>query len=197
MPFEFQKLLIPEIILIKPKVYKDDRGLFIETYKFSDFSNVGIKENFVQDNYSRSKKNVLRGLHYQINPAAQGKLIRCLHGSIFDVAVYIRKGSPTYGKCVSSELSEENAHMLYIPAGFAHGFLVTSDIAGVVYGCTFEYSSANDRGIIWNDSNIAIKWPVANPILSDKDKEHKTLDKADNNFEYLKGTDLCECLKIS
>lgn len=186
MSFEFQPLSIPDVILIKPQVFKDGRGFFVETYKYTDFATIGIKEKFVQDNHSSSEKNVLRGLHYQINPNAQGKIVRCLRGSIYDVAVDIRKNSPTYGKWVSVELSAENQLMIYIPTGFAHGFLVTSDVAEIVYKCTSEYSSVSDRGVIWNDPNIAIKWPTSYPILSDKDSKHKTLDEADNNFEYIK-----------
>lgn len=186
MTFEFQPLSIPDVVLIKPNVFKDARGFFAETYKFSDFAKVGIKERFVQDNHTRSVKGVLRGLHYQINPSAQGKLLRCVEGSIFDVAVDIRKGSPTYGKWVSVDLSSDNLMMIYIPAGFAHGFIVTSSVAEIVYKCTSEYSLSNDKGIIWNDPNIAIKWPISNPILSDKDSKHETLGEADNNFEYIK-----------
>lgn len=182
MSFEFQSLPIPSVILIKPQIFKDDRGFFVETYKFTEFAKAGIKERFVQDNHSSSENNVLRGLHYQINPNSQGKIVRCLRGSIYDVTVDIRKKSPTYGKWVAAELSAENRLMVYIPAGFAHGFLVTSDVAEVAYKCSAEYSPVSDRGIIWNDPNIAIKWPTSKPILSDKDSKHKTLDEADNNF---------------
>ena len=186
MSFEFQSLSIPAVILIKPQVFKDSRGFFIETYKFKDFAEAGIKEQFVQDNHSSSEKNVLRGLHYQINPNSQGKIIRCLCGSIYDVAVDIRKKSPTYGRWVAVELSAENKMMIYVPVGFAHGFLVTSDVAEIAYKCTSEYSSVSDRGIMWNDPCLAIKWPTSKPILSDKDSKHKTLAEADNNFEYIK-----------
>ena len=184
MQFKFRRLEIPEVILIEPVVFEDERGFFMETYKYSDFSNFGIKERFVQDNHSKSKKGVLRGLHYQKNPKAQGKLVRCIRGKIFDVAVDIRKGSPTFGKWVGVILSEENKRMLYIPKGFAHGFCVLSDEAEVVYKCTEEYSPENDRGIIWNDKDIGIKWPIKDPILSEKDKKHPTLKNADINFIY-------------
>ncbi|MFH1563274.1 MAG: dTDP-4-dehydrorhamnose 3,5-epimerase [Nitrospirota bacterium] len=184
MPFDFERLSIPEIILIKPKVFIDERGFFMETYKYLDFANVGIKENFVQDNYSKSDKNVLRGLHYQKIPKSQGKLIQCLKGKIYDVAVDIRKGSPTYKQWVGIELSEENHHILYTPPGFAHGFVVLSDIAEVTYKCTAEYSSEDERGIIWNDPDIGINWPVRNPTLSKKDKEYPALKDTDNNFYY-------------
>ncbi|MEW6214253.1 MAG: dTDP-4-dehydrorhamnose 3,5-epimerase [Nitrospirota bacterium] len=184
MSFSFKRLLIPEIILIEPVVFADGRGFFIETYKYSEFAKAGIKEYFVQDNHSKSVKGVLRGLHYQKNPKAQGKLIRSLRGRIFDVAIDIRKGSPTYGKWVSIELSGENNQMLYIPSGFAHGFLVLSNIAEIIYKCTEEYSPENDKGIIWNDPDINIDWPVENPILSEKDRGLPRLIDADNNFYY-------------
>jgi dTDP-4-dehydrorhamnose 3,5-epimerase len=184
MPFNFQRLDIPEIILIKPRRFDDRRGFFMETYKHSDFLRSGIHEHFVQDNYSRSMERVLRGLHYQRSPHAQGKLVQCIKGKIYDVAVDIRKGSPTFMRWISAELSEENNYMFYIPPGFAHGFLVLSDIADVIYKCTGEYSPADDRGIIWNDPDIRIQWPVQEPILSEKDSSHPLLRDADNNFEY-------------
>ncbi|MBU2529778.1 MAG: dTDP-4-dehydrorhamnose 3,5-epimerase, partial [Elusimicrobia bacterium] len=131
----------------------------------------GIKENLVQENHSRSKKNVLRGLHFQKSPKAQGKLVQCLHGKIFDVAVDIRKKSPTFLKWVGVELSQDNGEMLYVPKGFAHGFLVLSNSADVIYKCTAEYSPKHERGIIWNDPQINIVWPSLMPLLSDKDEE--------------------------
>lgn len=171
MSFEFQKLSIPDVILIKPRVFPDGRGLFAETYKYSEYSKAGIKERFVQTNYSRSSKNVLRGMHYQKSPSAQGKLIRCLHGKILDVAVDIRPGSKTFGKWVSSELSGENHLMMYIPEGFAHGFLVLSDLADIEYKCTNEYAPTCEGGIIWNDPDINIQWNVEAPLLSIKDSQ--------------------------
>jgi dTDP-4-dehydrorhamnose 3,5-epimerase len=156
----------------------------METYKYSDFLRNGIQEHFVQDNYSRSVRDVLRGLHYQRNPHAQGKLIQCIRGKIFDVAVDIRKGSPTFMQWISTELSEENNRMFYVPPGFAHGFIVVSDIADVIYKCTKEYSPEDDRGIIWNDPDIQIRWPIQEPVLSEKDSRHPLLRDADNNFEY-------------
>ena len=182
MPFIFKKLSIPEIILIEPKVFDDPRGFFMETYKYSNFEEIGITEPFVQDNYSRSQKHVLRGLHYQKNPHAQGKLVQCFQGKIFDVAVDIRVGSKTFGKWVACELSDANSSVLYVPKGFAHGFLVMSKYADVVYKCTAEYSPESDRGIIWNDPDMNIHWPVAEPILSEKDSKHPLLKDADNNF---------------
>lgn len=182
MSFEFKKLSIPEIVLIVPKIIRDSRGFFTETYKYSDFAGFGIEERFVQDNHSKSARNVLRGLHYQKKPVAQGKLVRCIKGLIFDVAVDIRRNSPTYGKWIGEELSDANQNMLYIPPGFAHGFLVLSEEAEVIYKFTKEYSPENYRGIIWNDPKIAISWPVSNPILSEKDKKYSGIGEADNNF---------------
>lgn len=184
MPFTFKRLSIPDVILIEPRIFADARGFFMETYKYSDFLNTGIREQFVQDNYSRSTHRVLRGLHYQKDPHAQGKLVQCLQGNIFDVAVDIRKGSPTFGRWDGVELSEEDHRMLYVPPGFAHGFVVLSESADVVYKCTKEYSQADDRGIIWNDPDINIQWPVSNPVISEKDMKHPSLRDADNNFEY-------------
>jgi len=180
--FEFSRLSIPDVVLIKPRVFTDSRGYFFETYKQGDFSEAGIKELFVQDNHSRSSSNVLRGLHYQKDPAAQGKLVRCMRGAIFDVAVDIRKGSPSYAKWVAMELNDENNFILYVPPGFAHGFVVLTETAELSYKCTSEYAPQYDRGIIWNDPDIAIDWPVGNPLLSDKDARHPLLKDADNNF---------------
>jgi dTDP-4-dehydrorhamnose 3,5-epimerase len=182
MPFEFKSLEIPGLVLIQPQVFGDERGFFFELYKHSDFARGGIKGPLVQDNYSRSGKGVLRGLHYQKTPRAQGKLVTCTQGRIYDVAVDIRKGSPFYGKWMSVDLSAENRSMLYVPPGFAHGFQVLSDTAEVMYKCTDEYSSADDRGIIWNDPDINIAWPLKDPVFSDKDKIHPLLRDADNNF---------------
>jgi len=171
-------------VLIKPKVFGDERGFFLEIYKHSDFVGANITEHFVQDNYSRSSRGVLRGLHFQKNPRAQGKLVRCVKGSIFDVAVDIRKGSPNYGRWVGEELSEINNVMLFVPAGFAHGFLTLSESAEVLYKCTAEYSPEEDRGIIWNDPDVGIAWGVDAPVLSGKDRIHPPLREADNNFVY-------------
>jgi dTDP-4-dehydrorhamnose 3,5-epimerase len=183
MPCVFSRLAIKGVVLIQPKKFVDDRGFFIETYKRTDFVAAGIEENFVQDNHSRSSKGVLRGLHYQKFPYAQGKLVRCLSGRIFDVAVDIRKGSETYGKWIGEELNAENDRMLYIPAGFAHGFLVLSDTADILYKCTVEYSPEYDRGIRWNDPQVGIQWPISEPVLSEKDGIHPFLKDADNNFQ--------------
>ena len=182
MPFEFKKLEIPDIILVKPRIFGDDRGYFLETYKSSDFAANGIAENFVQDNYSKSSKGVIRGLHYQKDPMAQGKLVKCISGIIFDVAVDIRKSSATYGKWVGEVLDDTEQKMLYIPPGFAHGFLVLSQTAQVMYKVTKLYSPEHDRGIIWNDPDIAVDWQISSPLLSTKDAVLPRFKDCDNNF---------------
>lgn len=184
MPFIFNRLSIPDVVLIEPKVFKDDRGFFIESYKKSDFLEFGIKKEFVQDNHSKSVCGVIRGLHYQTNPKAQAKLVRCTSGSIFDVAVDIRIGSPTYGKWVGEILSEDNKKLLYIPIGFAHGFSVLSETAELLYKTTEEYSQENDASIFYNDPEIKIDWKISNPIISEKDKKAVLLKFAKNNFIY-------------
>jgi len=198
MPFKFKRLAIPDVILIEPRILPDERGFFMESYKYSEFAAFGIKEHFVQDNHSRSGKGVLRGLHYQNPPKAQGKLVRVVIGEVFDVAVDIRsargikregnipraKGSPTYGKWVGVKLSAENKRMLYIPPGFAHGFCVLSEEAEVLYKVTEEYAPDHEVGIIWNDPELAIEWPIKDPILSVKDAALPTLNDAENRFIY-------------
>ena len=170
MKYEASKLEIDGLILITPKVMYDERGFFLESYTRNEFEKLGIKDEFVQDNHSLSIKNTLRGLHFQKEPYAQSKLVRCITGSILDVAVDIRKDSNTFGKHVKVVLSSEDKTMLYIPRGFAHGFLVLSDIAEVLYKVDNFYSKEYESGIIWNDNELGIDWPVTNPILSEKDK---------------------------
>jgi dTDP-4-dehydrorhamnose 3,5-epimerase len=182
MPFTFQKLQIPDVILIEPKVYSDSRGFFIETYKKSEFIENGIVEDFVQDNWSHSTKGTLRGLHFQKQPKAQAKMVMVLKGEVFDVAVDIRKGSPTFGQWVGLTLTEKKAQMLYIPAGFAHGFCVLSNKADFVYKVSDEYSRELDRGIFWNDPDIGIKWPISDPLLSEKDLSLPLLKDVDLDF---------------
>ncbi len=184
MPFTFTPLALPDVILIQPRLFADPRGFFLETYKYSEFQAHGIPETFVQDNHSRSVRGVLRGLHYQNPPQAQGKLIRVVRGAIYDVAVDIRPSSPTFGQWVSAVLSEENQHMLYVPPGFAHGFLVLSDLADVTYKVTTEYAPDLDAGILWNDPTLAIQWPLEGPpLLSSKDAALPPLLQADIRFE--------------
>jgi len=184
MPFSFKKLDIPEVILVEPKIFPDERGFFMESFKESEFIKNGINAKFVQDNYSHSTKGILRGLHYQKDPKAQAKLVTVIRGEIFDVAVDIRKNSPTYGKWIGETLSEENHRLLYVPQGFAHGFLVLSDEVDVIYKVNNEYSPENDRGILWNDPDVDIKWPLEETLVSDKDKKQPLLKDADNNFTY-------------
>ena len=184
MPFTYKNLDIPEVILVEAKSFLDDRGFFLESFKESNFISNGINTKFVQDNFSRSVKGVLRGLHYQKNPKAQAKLVTALRGEIFDVAVDIRKNSPTYGKWVGENLSDQNHKLLYIPEGFAHGFCVLSQDADVLYKVNNEYSPENEKGILWNDPEIDIAWPTDNPILIEKDLQLPTLKDADNNFVY-------------
>lgn len=188
MPFTFHRLAIPEVVLIKPRVFPDARGFFLETYKGSEFAAAGIDLPFVQDNHSRSIRGVVRGLHYQKRAAAQGKLVRVISGVIFDVAVDIRRGFPTYGRWVAEVLSAENQHLLYVPPGFAHGFCTLSDVAEVAYKATAEYAPELDRGIVWNDPDLAIAWPITEAVLSPKDAALPRLRDADNDFVYAETT---------
>lgn len=171
---------IPDVLLIEPKVFGDSRGFFFESFNQQAFSEkTGVEVNFVQDNHSRSSKNVLRGLHYQIEQA-QGKLVRVVSGEIFDVAVDVRKSSPTFGQWVGYLLSAENKQQLWIPAGFAHGFLVVSETAEVLYKATDYYAPQHERSILWNDPDLAIAWPLdSEPILSAKDIAGKPFKDAE------------------
>lgn len=176
MPFEFKSLDIEDVILVTPKVFGDTRGFFMEGYKKSEFKKNGIDIEFNQDNHSKSTKGVLRGLHYQAKPHAQAKLVRCPKGKIFDVAVDIRPNSPTFKKWVGAILSEENKRMLFIPEGFAHGFVVLSDEAELLYKASNEFDLASDRGIKWNDPEIGIKWGIDFvPLVSEKDNNQPLL----------------------
>ncbi len=171
---------IPDVLLIEPKVFGDERGFFFESFNQKIWEEkTGIKTKFVQDNHSRSAKNVLRGLHYQIKQL-QGKLVRVISGEVFDVAVDIRKNSPTFGKWVGEILSAENKRQLWIPEGFAHGFLVLSDTAEFLYKTTDYWAPEHERSIIWNDPELAIAWPLqGEPVLARKDAEGKRLNDAD------------------
>ena len=180
--FHFKELEIPGVFLIGVKHTRDGRGFFAETYKRSIFEDHGIADVFVQDNLSHSVHRVLRGLHYQKEPMAQAKLVMVASGEIFDVAVDIRQGSPTYGCWVGEKLSVSNRRMLYVPVGFAHGFCVLSQEADLLYKVTAEYAPDCERGIAWNDPDIGIEWPVQAPKLSKRDAGLPLLKDADNNF---------------
>jgi dTDP-4-dehydrorhamnose 3,5-epimerase len=184
MAFIFEPQSIPEVILVKPQPRGDERGFFKEHYKHSEFMAGGIPDLFIQDNHSRSTKNILRGLHYQKLPKPQAKLVSVIRGKILDVAVDIRQGSPTFGKHVAVELSDENHYQLYVPVGFAHGFAVLSESADVFYKVNGEYSLEHDRGISWNDPALGINWTITEPLLSNKDQNQPLLANADNNFVY-------------
>ncbi|QKG80195.1 dTDP-4-dehydrorhamnose 3,5-epimerase [Tenuifilum thalassicum] len=177
---------IPEIKIIKPKVFTDNRGYFFESYNQKTFHALGIENNFIQDNESFSKKGVIRGLHYQLSPYAQSKLVRVVKGKIFDVAVDIRKNSPTFGQWVGVELSDENKHQLLIPKGFAHGFVTLSEYAIVNYKCDELYNPEADRGIRFNDPQIGIDWLIGldEAIVSAKDNVHPYLKDAEINFDF-------------
>jgi len=184
MPFTFKRLSIPDVILVEPQSFSDDRGFFFESFKESDFFSNGIDKKFVQDNFSHSVNGVIRGLHFQKAPKAQAKLVTVLKGKIFDVAVDIRKNSPTYGKWVSEILSDDTHNLLYVPEGFAHGFCVISDEADVLYKVSNEYSQEHERSIIWNDPKLDIQWPIKKPIISNKDNKLSLLENLDNDFVY-------------
>lgn len=176
MSLKASKTALPGVLIIQPDVFRDSRGFFMETYHQKKYSEAGIKLNFVQDNYSHSSKGVLRGLHYQLTHP-QGKLVYVIKGEIFDVAVDIRRGSPTFGQWVGEILSEGNNYQIFVPEGFAHGFCVLSETADVLYKCTDVYYPDDDRGILWSDQAIGIAWPVQNPAVSDKDSRHPLLHK--------------------
>lgn len=180
--FTFEKTSIDGVCIITPKVYGDDRGYFMETYKESDFKEAGICCNFLQDNQSKSRKGVLRGLHFQ-KAYPQAKLVRVIKGEVYDVAVDLRKDSPTYGKYIGVVLSEENKKQFFIPRGFAHGFLVLSDEAEFVYKCDNLYHPEDEGGLMYNDKDIAIDWPEGYDfILSEKDKNFPTFENLDFSF---------------
>ena len=184
MPFHFHPLAMPEVILVEPQRFGDARGFFMETYQYETFAANGITPRFLQDNHSRYAQGVLRGLHYQKEPFAQGKLLKVVIGEIFDVAVDIRRGSPTFGQWVGERRSAENGRILYVPPGFAHGFCVLSQTADLIYKTTNYYKPESEAGIIWNDPQVGIEWPVSSPKLSNKDMTLPPLAKADINYSY-------------
>ena len=169
MPFTFSECELPGLVIIEPRVFPDSRGFFMESFKESDFLKAGIDARFVQDNHSLSSKNVVRGLHFQLPPAAQAKLVRVVRGAVWDVAVDLRKGSSSFGRWHGLELSENNLRMLYIPEGFAHGFISLMDNTHLLYKCSSEYNPSYDSGIRWDDPEISISWPAASPLVSEKD----------------------------
>lgn len=176
---EFQRLDIPDVVLVKPKVFGDERGWFFESWEARKFAAAGLDVTFVQDNYSRSVKGTLRGLHYQLKQP-QGKLVRVAQGEVFDVAVDIRKSSPTFGKWVGTVLSADNKHQLWVPPGFAHGFYVLSETAEFFYKCSDFYAPEHERTLRWDDPKLGIAWPLSGaPLLSPKDRLGKPLAEAD------------------
>jgi dTDP-4-dehydrorhamnose 3,5-epimerase len=169
MALKVTETALPGVLIIDPVVHGDQRGFFLETWKADQYRSIGIKESFVQDNHSRSEKNVLRGLHFQ-KSHPQGKLVRVARGSVFDVAADIDPLSPTYGRWVGVELNDESMRQFYVPPGYAHGFCVLSEIADFLYKCTDYYRADDEMGIFWNDPDLAIDWPVQNPSLSQRDQ---------------------------
>lgn len=175
---EYKKLEIPDVVLMTPPVFGDERGFFMETFRQSEFEKNCGNYQFVQDNHSSSSKNILRGLHYQ-HEKPQGKLVRVVRGEVFDVAVDMRKDSPTFGQWVGEYLSADNKRMLWVPPGFAHGFIVTSEQAEFVYKCTDYYNPGDEYSLMWNDKTIGVDWPAGvEPILSDKDAKGLTFEEA-------------------
>ena len=174
MPFDFKKTALKGLLIIQPRVFKDSRGFFMESYKKSEFISAGVSEEFVQDNHSFSSKGVLRGIHFQSEPYAQGKLVRVITGAVWDVAVDLRKESLSFGEWFCLELNEENGTMLYLPPGFGHGFLTLKDNTHFLYKCTTEYEPASDGGVRWDDQDMAIEWPLEpwqKPVISEKDEK--------------------------
>jgi len=186
MAFQFTPVTnIPSLIVIEPKVFGDERGWFAEMYKATDFVAHGIDAHFVQISHSKSGKiGTIRGLHFQLAPHTQGKLVRCIRGKVHDVAVDIRKGSPSFSKYAAVELSEENKKLFWIPPGFAHGFCALTDGAEIEYYQTQEYSPENERSLLWNDPTVGVVWPTSSPILSPRDSAGVPIDKLDYNFIY-------------
>jgi dTDP-4-dehydrorhamnose 3,5-epimerase len=176
---DIKKTKIPEVVVLEPKVFGDERGFFLESYNQKRFEEIGLGRNFVQDNHSRSARNVLRGLHYQLGQP-QGKLVRVVAGAIWDVAVDLRRSSPTFGQWVAEEISAENKRMLWVPEGFAHGFVVISESADVLYKTTDFYAPSAERSLLWNDPQLGIPWPLSGePLLSQKDRAGALLSQAE------------------
>ena len=182
------KTPLPGVLVLEPKLHGDSRGFFLETWREDTLKEAGIDERFVQDNHSRSTRGILRGLHYQlIQP--QGKLVRVAQGAVFDVALDVRKGSPTFGQWTGATLDEESMRMMYIPPGFAHGFLVLSEIADFIYKCTDYYHPESEQGILWNDPAIGIEWPIEDVQLSERDSNYPRLqDQAEERLPQYPGS---------
>jgi dTDP-4-dehydrorhamnose 3,5-epimerase len=176
MRFEQLETRIDGLVLVQPRVISDDRGFFFETFRRDEFVDLGVTPEFVQDNHSRSARGTVRALHFQLSPG-QAKLIRVARGAIYDVAVDLRRGSPTYGSYEAFELSDENAHQIFIPVGFAHGFCVTSDVADVSYKVSSYYDPATERGIAFDDPDIGIPWPAQQPLVSERDRTNPRLSE--------------------
>ncbi len=187
MPLEIRETELLDVLEIEVKIAADHRGFFTETYNQDTWTQQGFKENFVQDNLSLSHKGVLRGMHYQIHPVPMGKLVRCVRGAIYDVAVDLRQGSPTFGKWLGRELSAENHLWLWVPTGFAHGFVALQEESLVYYKCTATHCPETERALAWNDPDIGIEWPVTPTIVSDKDREAPRFADAEYNFTYTPG----------
>ncbi len=184
MPFTFHETPLHGVVLIESRIFPDERGYFREGFKASEFAAAGLPTVFPQDNTSRSRRGVIRGLHFQTDPRAQGKLVSVTSGAVLDVAVDLRHGSPSFGQWYGAELSEDNGCLLWIPAGFAHGFSVLSESADLVYKCTDEFSAPHDGGIAWNDPQFGVEWQVAEPIVSDKDESLPTFAQRDPGFQF-------------
>jgi dTDP-4-dehydrorhamnose 3,5-epimerase len=184
VPFTFHSTALVDAVVIDPKSFADERGVFRETFKASDFAEAGLPTAFAQMNFSSSRAGVLRGLHFQTDPMAQGKLVACGAGSVFDVAVDLRHGSPSFGQWIGEELSVANGRMLWIPVGFAHGFCALEDDSVLNYSTTEVFSGVHDGGIAWDDSDIGVIWPITDPTLSDKDRTLPRLRDRDPGFQY-------------
>lgn len=184
MAITIQPTEIPAVLTIESPVHRDGRGYFTEVFNQFTWGEAGFHQSFVQDNMSLSGKGTLRGMHYQLNPHAQGKLVRTLRGSVYDVAVDIREGSPTYGKWVGRTLSEENGVAMWVPPGFAHGFLVLEDDTQVLYKCTAPWSPESERSIVYNDPAIGIEWPIEATSVKPRDAEAPAMADAEKNFTY-------------
>jgi dTDP-4-dehydrorhamnose 3,5-epimerase len=182
MSFAFERLAIPDVVVVRPERRGDGRGFFAETYRASTFDEAGIRGPFVQDNLARSGARVLRGLHYQLPPHAQGKLVQVVRGAVFDVAVDLRRASPTFGRWVGCELSADTGELLWVPPGFAHGYAVLSDGADLLYKVTSEYRAELDRGVRWDDPGIGVTWPLADPVLSPRDLTLPLLSEVESPF---------------